>query len=61
MGRAREWDVGHRVRRIRTLARDPIESGRQIHAAVDADTVRPQGIDGDEDKVTGCERWLRLR
>ena len=54
VGRTRQGDVGHRVGRIRPLARDPIESGRQIHAAVHADAVRPQRIDGDEDEVAGC-------
>ena len=45
VGRARQRDVGHRVGRIRPLARDPIESGRQIDAAVDADAVGAQRID----------------
>jgi hypothetical protein len=38
---------------------DPIESGCDVHAAVHADAVRPQGVDRDENEVAGSERWPR--
>ena len=61
VGRTRQRHMGHRVRRIRPCARDAIDSGRQTAAAVNADAIGSQRVDGDKDEVPRGDRLWRFR